>query len=114
STKAGNKLRHMLELGRSMSWTRALEDIAGTKKMDSQPLLHYFSTLMDWLKEENQKNNRVPGWNVNINPTSYINNADSENAFKVRISLKSAMGDDAYTWNVNINPTSYINNADSE
>uniref|UniRef100_A0A8C1ZDQ6 Angiotensin-converting enzyme n=1 Tax=Cyprinus carpio TaxID=7962 RepID=A0A8C1ZDQ6_CYPCA len=93
STKAGNKLRHMLELGRSMSWTRALEDVAGTTKMDSQPLLHYFSTLMEWLKEENQKNNRVPGWNVNINPNA--------NAFKVRISLKSAMGDDAYTWNTN-------------
>uniref|UniRef100_A0A671P0S0 Angiotensin-converting enzyme n=1 Tax=Sinocyclocheilus anshuiensis TaxID=1608454 RepID=A0A671P0S0_9TELE len=73
STKAGNKLRHMLELGRSMSWTRALEDVAGTTKMDSQPLLHYFSTLMEWLKEENQKNNRVPGWNVNINPTNIMN-----------------------------------------
>uniref|UniRef100_A0A8C1B627 Angiotensin-converting enzyme n=1 Tax=Cyprinus carpio carpio TaxID=630221 RepID=A0A8C1B627_CYPCA len=67
STKAGNKLRHMLELGRSMSWTRALEDVAGTTKMDSQPLLHYFSTLMEWLKEENQKNNRVPGWNYTWN-----------------------------------------------
>uniref|UniRef100_A0A672M8L1 Angiotensin-converting enzyme n=1 Tax=Sinocyclocheilus grahami TaxID=75366 RepID=A0A672M8L1_SINGR len=100
STKAGNKLRHMLELGRSMSWTRALEDVAGTTKMDSQPLLHYFSTLMEWLKEENQKNNRVSSWNVNINPTSYVNKEDA-NAFKVRISLKSAMGDDAYTWNTN-------------
>ncbi|XDV51495.1 hypothetical protein PO909_020360 [Leuciscus waleckii] len=101
STEAGNKLRHMLELGRSVSWTRALEDIAGTRRIDSQPLLHYFSTLMEWLKQENQKNNRVPGWNVNINPTSYINHADSENAFKVRISLKSAMGDKAYPWNTN-------------
>uniref|UniRef100_A0A672T8C5 Angiotensin-converting enzyme n=1 Tax=Sinocyclocheilus grahami TaxID=75366 RepID=A0A672T8C5_SINGR len=62
STKAGNKLGHMLELGRSLSWTHALEDVAGTTRMDSQPLLHYFSTLMDWLKEGNQKNNRVPGW----------------------------------------------------
>ncbi|KAF4107393.1 angiotensin-converting enzyme 2 [Onychostoma macrolepis] len=100
STKAGNKLRHMLELGRSMSWTRALEEVAGTTKMDSQPLLHYFSTLMDWLKKENQKNNRVSGWDVNINPISSLNKDDS-NAFKVRISLKSAMGDDAYTWNTN-------------
>ncbi|TRY62286.1 hypothetical protein DNTS_025838 [Danionella cerebrum] len=66
----------------------------GTLKIDSQPLLQYFSTLMVWLKEENQKNNRVPGWNVHENPSS-------ENAFKVRISLKSALGDDAYTWNSN-------------
>ncbi|XP_056324387.1 angiotensin-converting enzyme 2 isoform X1 [Danio aesculapii] len=106
STKAGDKLRHMLELGRSMSWTRALEEVAGTTKMDSQPLLHYFSTLMEWLKEENQKNNRVPGWNVNVNPgiltASFINDAEiSENAFKVRISLKSALGNEAYTWNAN-------------
>ncbi|KAL1265889.1 hypothetical protein QQF64_003916 [Cirrhinus molitorella] len=100
STKAGNKLRHMLELGRSMSWTRALEEVTGTTKMDSQPLLNYFSTLMDWLKVENQNNNRVPGWDVSINPTSYTNKEDA-NAFKVRISLKSAMGDDAYTWNTN-------------
>ncbi|RXN26547.1 angiotensin-converting enzyme 2 [Labeo rohita] len=100
STKAGNKLRHMLELGRSMSWTRALEEVAGTTKIDSKPLLNYFSTLMDWLKVENQNNNRVPGWNVSINPTSVMNKADL-NAFKVRISLKTAMGDDAYTWNPN-------------
>lgn len=59
----------MLELGRSMSWTRALEEVAGTTKIDSKPLLNYFSTLMDWLKVENQNNNRVPGWNVSINPS---------------------------------------------
>uniref|UniRef100_A0A672T819 Angiotensin-converting enzyme n=1 Tax=Sinocyclocheilus grahami TaxID=75366 RepID=A0A672T819_SINGR len=92
STKAGNKLGHMLELGRSLSWTHALEDVAGTTRMDSQPLLHYFSTLMDWLKEGNQKNNRVPASSVN---------KDDSNAFKVRIRLNSAMGDDAYTWNAN-------------
>ncbi|KAI7795118.1 angiotensin-converting enzyme 2 [Triplophysa rosa] len=94
STKAGNKLRHMLELGRSMSWTRALEDIAGTTKIDSRPLLNYFSTLLEWLKEDNQKNNRLTDWNVNTDPYS-------ENAFKVRISLKAAMGGDAYIWNSN-------------
>ncbi|XP_051528777.1 angiotensin-converting enzyme 2-like isoform X2 [Myxocyprinus asiaticus] len=91
STKAGEKLRHMLELGRSKSWTRALEEVTGNTRMDAQPLLNYFSTLMQWLKEENQKHNRVRDWNIK----------NSENAFKVRISLKAAMGNDAYSWNSN-------------
>lgn len=60
--------RQMLELGRSKSWTRALEDISGDTRMDSQPLLSYFRTLYDWLKVENQKNNRQPGWNPAIDP----------------------------------------------
>ncbi|KAM9493763.1 angiotensin-converting enzyme 2 [Clarias gariepinus] len=94
STVAGNKLRKMLELGRSKSWTRALEDISGDTRMDSQPLLNYFSTLYDWLKAENQKNNRQPGWDAAIDPYS-------EMAIKVRVSLKAALGDNAYQWNDN-------------
>ncbi|XP_051531994.1 angiotensin-converting enzyme 2-like [Myxocyprinus asiaticus] len=94
STKAGEKLRHMLELGRSKSWTRALEEVTGSTRMDAQPLLNYFSSLLQWLQEENQKHNRVRDWNVNTD--SY-----SENAFKVRISLKAAMGNNAYTWSSN-------------
>ncbi|KAI5629870.1 angiotensin-converting enzyme 2 isoform X1, partial [Silurus asotus] len=94
STKAGNKLRQMLELGRSKSWTRALEEISGDTRMDSKPLLNYFSTLHEWLKEENQKNNREPGWDAALDPYS-------ENAIKVRISLKAALGDNAYQWNDN-------------
>ncbi|KAK3509880.1 hypothetical protein QTP70_018499, partial [Hemibagrus guttatus] len=87
-------LRQMLELGRSKSWTRALEDISGDTRMDSQPLLSYFSTLYEWLKAENQNNNRQPGWNAAIDPYS-------ENAIKVTVSLKSALGDNAYQWNDN-------------
>ncbi|XP_017550079.2 angiotensin-converting enzyme 2 [Pygocentrus nattereri] len=94
STKAGNKLRQMLELGRSKSWTRALEEVSGQTKMDAQPLLSYFSTLYTWLKDENQKNNRQPGWSVAVDP--YSNDAS-----KVRLSLKAAMGEKAYTWNEN-------------
>lgn len=63
--------RKMLELGRSKSWTRALEDISGDTRMDSQPLLNYFSTLYDWLKAENQKNNRQPGWDAAIDPCRF-------------------------------------------
>ncbi|XP_062845892.1 angiotensin-converting enzyme 2 [Trichomycterus rosablanca] len=94
STEAGNKLRQMLELGRSRSWTRSLEEISGDTRMDSQPLLNYFSTLYDWLKVENQKNNWQPGWDVTVDPYS-------KDAIKVRLSLHAAMGENAYTWNDN-------------
>ncbi|KAI4875043.1 hypothetical protein NFI96_001343 [Prochilodus magdalenae] len=94
SPAAGNKLRQMLELGRAKSWTRALEQVSGQTRMDSRPLLDYFNTLYNWLVEENQKNNRQPGWNVAIDPYS-------KDAVKVRLSLKAAMGENAYTWNEN-------------
>ncbi|XP_059211362.1 angiotensin-converting enzyme 2 [Centropristis striata] len=94
STAAGTKLRNMLELGRSQSWTRALQTISGDVRMDAGPLLDYFQKLHDWLKEENQKQNSNVGWDPSID--SY-----SMNAIKVRISLKAAMGDNAYHWNSN-------------
>ncbi|KAJ8252833.1 hypothetical protein GJAV_G00206100 [Gymnothorax javanicus] len=94
SKVAGKKLRTMLELGKSKSWTRALEQISGVTRMDSKPLLDYFSLLLDWLKEENKANNNKPGWNPAWAPYSV-------NAFKVRLSLKAALGEDAYPWNDN-------------
>uniref|UniRef100_A0A8C9VMT2 Angiotensin-converting enzyme n=1 Tax=Scleropages formosus TaxID=113540 RepID=A0A8C9VMT2_SCLFO len=94
STAAGNKLRAMLELGKSKSWTRAMEEISGVTRMDSKPLLEYFSELYSWLQEDNRKNNRQPGWKTTEDP--YANDA-----FKVRLSLKAAMGDEAYPWNDN-------------
>lgn len=94
STAAGTKLRNMLELGRSQSWTRALETISGDTRMDAGPLLDYFQKLYDWLVEENKKNNRLVGWKTTVDPYS-------ENAMKVRLSLKAAMGENAYPWNAN-------------
>ncbi|XP_014837025.1 PREDICTED: angiotensin-converting enzyme 2 [Poecilia mexicana] len=94
SKEAGTKLRNMLELGRSESWTRALETIAGDVRMDAGPLLDYFKKLYDWLKENNQKHSRAVGWKTTVDPYSQY-------ATKVRISLKAAMGDDAYSWNAN-------------
>lgn len=52
----------MLELGRSKSWTRALQAISGDTKMDAQPLLDYFHKLYEWLQADNKKRNRVVGW----------------------------------------------------
>ncbi|XP_061596730.1 angiotensin-converting enzyme 2 [Cololabis saira] len=86
SKEAGAKLRDMLELGRSQSWTRALRTIAGDVRMDAQPLLDYFQKLYDWLKKANTKpiEEPYPGFSI-----------------KVRLSLKAAMGDAAYSWNDN-------------
>ncbi|XP_070690202.1 angiotensin-converting enzyme 2 [Pempheris klunzingeri] len=94
STEAGTKLRNMLELGRSQSWTRALRTISGDIRMDAQPLLDYFQKLHVWLKEENQKNNRTVGWETEVDPYSKY-------GIKVRVSLKAAMGNHAYSWNSN-------------
>ncbi|XP_056269094.1 angiotensin-converting enzyme 2 [Pseudoliparis swirei] len=94
STAAGTKLRKMLELGRSESWTRALQTISGDVRMNAGPLLDYFQKLHDWLQAENKKHQRTVGWKTAIDPYS-------GNAIKVRLSLKAAMGDDAYSWNAN-------------
>ncbi|XP_074522073.1 angiotensin-converting enzyme 2 [Halichoeres trimaculatus] len=92
SKEAGTKLRNMLELGRSQSWTRALKTISGDTRMNARPLLDYFQKLYVWLQEDNRKNNRAVGWDAGVEPYS-------QDAIKVRLSLKAAMGEDAYPWN---------------
>lgn len=63
--------RNMLELGRSQSWTRALETISGDRRMDARPLLDYFKKLHVWLIEENKKYNRTVGWKTETEPCKY-------------------------------------------
>ncbi|XP_047219843.1 angiotensin-converting enzyme 2 [Girardinichthys multiradiatus] len=94
SKTAGTKLRNMLELGRSQSWTRALQTISGDVRMDARALMDYFQKLYDWLKEDNLKNKRTVGWKTTVDP-------NAQHAIKVRISLSAAMGDNAYPWNAN-------------
>ena len=53
---------NMLKLGSSKPWQDALEALSGTRKMSADALLEYFQPLMDWLKEENQKNGVTIGW----------------------------------------------------
>uniref|UniRef100_A0A3Q3XKX3 Angiotensin-converting enzyme n=1 Tax=Mola mola TaxID=94237 RepID=A0A3Q3XKX3_MOLML len=101
SKAAGGKLRAMLELGRSQSWTKALQTISGDVRMNARPLLDYFQKLYDWLKEENIKHNRTLGWRTDTDPSGGDLTPNSENAIKVRISLKASMGDNAYSWNAN-------------
>ncbi|XP_004612266.1 angiotensin-converting enzyme 2 [Sorex araneus] len=90
SIAAGNKLLDMLQLGKSEPWTEALKRVVGSTTMDVKPLLNYFQPLLTWLEQQN-KNSSV-GWNTDCSPR------DSE-SIKVRISLKSALGENAYQWN---------------
>ncbi|KAM8820243.1 ACE2 enzyme, partial [Eudromia elegans] len=92
STAAGQNLRQMLELGRSKAWTEALESITGEKYMNATPLLNYFEPLFTWLQRNNS--GRSVGWNTDWTPYA-------DNAVKVRISLKAALGSQAYDWNSN-------------
>ncbi|KAM9246305.1 angiotensin-converting enzyme 2 [Leptosomus discolor] len=89
SSAAGQKLRQLLELGSSKPWTQALESVTGEKYMNAAPLLHYFEPLYKWLQKNNS--GRYIGWKTDWAPYS-------GNAIKVRISLKSALGDQAYEW----------------
>ncbi|EDL40761.1 angiotensin-converting enzyme 2 precursor [Mus musculus] len=92
STEAGQKLLKMLSLGNSEPWTKALENVVGARNMDVKPLLNYFQPLFDWLKEQNR--NSFVGWNTEWSPYA-------DQSIKVRISLKSALGANAYEWTNN-------------
>ncbi|XP_037013451.2 angiotensin-converting enzyme 2 [Artibeus jamaicensis] len=92
STAAGEKLLQMLKLGKSEPWTRALEASVEEKQMDVRPLLNYFEPLFTWLKDQNRDS--FVGWDTDWSPYT-------AQSIKVRISLKSALGDKAYEWNDN-------------
>ncbi|XP_060038995.1 angiotensin-converting enzyme 2 [Erinaceus europaeus] len=92
SQEAGEKLLQMLKLGKSEPWTLALERVVGEKSMNVTPLLNYFEPLFTWLQLQNADS--VVGWNEG-------GSSSSDQAIKVRISLKSALGDKAYEWNEN-------------
>ncbi len=52
SSAAGKKLNAMLSMGLSRPWPEALEQIAGTKRMDATAILDYFKPLDVWLDEQ--------------------------------------------------------------
>uniref|UniRef100_H0UWL7 Angiotensin-converting enzyme n=1 Tax=Cavia porcellus TaxID=10141 RepID=H0UWL7_CAVPO len=62
STKAGAKLRKVLQAGYSKPWQEVLKDLVGSDALDAQPLLSYFQPVIQWLQEQNQRNSEVLGW----------------------------------------------------
>lgn len=51
-----------MKLGASKPWPEAMAMITGQPKMTAEPLMEYFKPLIDWLVEENKKNNDILGW----------------------------------------------------
>ncbi|NXD26865.1 ACE enzyme, partial [Spelaeornis formosus] len=62
SKEAGAKLREALIAGSSKSWQDILLNLTSTGQMDAGPLMEYFSPVMKWLQEQNNKTNEVLGW----------------------------------------------------
>jgi peptidyl-dipeptidase A len=55
SRAAGEKLRAMLELGRSRPWQDALEVLCWTREMDATAIIDYFAPLKAWLDGQNAR-----------------------------------------------------------
>ncbi len=60
SDRAGAKLRHMMEMGRSKPWPDELEALTGQRQMDASALVEYFAPLKTWLDEQNK--GKPVGW----------------------------------------------------
>uniref|UniRef100_A0A8C6VKL6 Angiotensin-converting enzyme n=1 Tax=Naja naja TaxID=35670 RepID=A0A8C6VKL6_NAJNA len=62
SKEAGKKLSEAMQAGSSRHWQDILQQVTGTSKMDASALLEYFKPIIEWLKNENGKNNETLGW----------------------------------------------------
>ncbi len=52
--QAGEKLKKMLEMGKSRPWPEALKALTGEEKMDATAIIDYFAPLKNWLDEQNK------------------------------------------------------------
>lgn len=59
---AGERLKKMLEMGKSQPWPDELYALTGERQMDATAMLDYFAPLKKWLDEQNAKNGVKPGW----------------------------------------------------
>lgn len=55
SKEAGAALKGMLSMGASRPWQEALKNLTGSSKMDTKPIMTYFSPLKQWLEAQNAK-----------------------------------------------------------
>lgn len=62
SKEAGQKLLSMLQLGNSKPWPEAMEQLTGSKIINSSAILEYFRPLSEWLERENGLNGVTIGW----------------------------------------------------
>jgi peptidyl-dipeptidase A len=60
NAEAGQRLRAMLEMGKSKPWPDALEALTGQRQMDASAIIDYFAPLKKWLDEQNQ--GKPVGW----------------------------------------------------
>jgi peptidyl-dipeptidase A len=60
NAEAGQRLRAMLEMGKSKPWPDALEALTGQRQMDAGAILDYFAPLKKWLDEQNK--GKPVGW----------------------------------------------------
>ncbi|CAI5455473.1 unnamed protein product [Caenorhabditis angaria] len=56
------KLRETMKLGSSITWLKALEMISGKGELDAEPLLEYYEPLINWLRNTNEIDQVVIGW----------------------------------------------------
>ena len=52
--EAGKRLAAMLAMGASRPWPDALQKLTGGREMSAEPLIEYFTPLLEWLKTQNQ------------------------------------------------------------
>ncbi|KAK6041741.1 hypothetical protein COOONC_20754 [Cooperia oncophora] len=56
------KLREVMKKGSSITWLQALEQLTGSKQLDASPLLEYYEPLANWLRNTNEVDQTVLGW----------------------------------------------------
>ena len=59
---AGERLKKMLEMGKSQPWPDALYALTGERQMDATAILDYFAPLQKWLDEQNAQSAVKTGW----------------------------------------------------
>jgi len=58
--EVGERFNRMMEMGQSRPWPEALEAFTGTRRMDAQAMVDYFTPLTTWLQTQNR--GRQCGW----------------------------------------------------
>ena len=67
STKAGGKLKEMMELGTSKTWKKTMMQMTGQQEMNTSAILEYFQPLEKWLDKQNKAAGGSISWNSNEN-----------------------------------------------